>query len=215
MHGVVGCLEGNLPGVGATPWANAPQAVQDWFAQNWPGARGRTPPPGMPPRLPFTGWTRNPGGTVTSPGVAGPTLAGRQPLPVSNVGRSPVTSDLLTPNAGVGQAPVPMPGGGPGGLLGMLLDPAQHANLRYPGMANAPNRGYDWQHPANIVPIPGSATTGFGGLTPQGLGTPVNIKAAVAAGKAAQPGQDAALQAAGSGGYQDAMWAEVQKALGR
>ena len=104
---------------GATPWANAPQAVQDWFAQNWPGARGRTPPPGMPPRLPFTGWTRNPGGTVTSPGVAGPTLAGRQPLPVSNVGgNSGDGGDLLTPNTGVGRAPVPMPGGGPGGLLG-------------------------------------------------------------------------------------------------
>jgi hypothetical protein len=103
----------------------------------------------------------------------------------------------------------------------MLFDPAQHAGLRYAGMAGAGNAGIDYSNAGSRgltnqilgQPIP---VGGFGigtGLAPSGLGTPVNARSARLAGQANQASQDAALQAGGGGGYQDAMWAEVAKAL--
>lgn len=216
---------GGVPGPGTAvsggvpPWlSTAPQAVQDWFNQNpqWLGTNtgGPSQLPGSPQATP---WWRGP-----RPGMAGPTLSGRQPVPVG-VGRNPTDRVLTTPNTGQVGTPVPMPGGSPGGLLGMLFDPAQHGNLAYAGMANAGNKGIDYTSASSRgltdqilgQPIP---TGGFGigtGLTPSGLGTPVNARAARLAGQANQASQDAALQAGGSGGYQDAMWQEVAKALGR
>lgn len=207
------------PGWNSGMWANAPQAVQDWFAQNW------RPPRGGPSALPGQGtpWWRGPrpGMGARGPlGMAGPTLSGRQPVPSM---RHPTDRVLTTANTGQVGTPVPMPGGGPGGLLGMLFDPAQHGGLAYAGMANAGNKGLPWSSPSSLGttadvlgrPIP---TGGFGigtGLPVSGLGTPVNARSARLAGQANQASQDAALNAAGSGGYQDAMWAEVQKALQR
>ena len=78
----------------------------------------------------------------------------------------------------------------PGGLLGMLFDPAQHAGLRYAGMAQAGNAGLPYTSASSRgltdqilgQPIP---TGGFGigtglpgGVAPSGLGTPVNVRAA-------------------------------------
>ena len=106
---------------GGTPWApamqglqGAPDVVRQWFMQNWKA------PVGGPQQLPGgqggTPWWQGPRPVrppVTSPGlVAGPTLSGRQPLPVG----SPTT-----------------PGGGGGltqGTLDRMLAMTAAANAR-------------------------------------------------------------------------------------
>jgi hypothetical protein len=200
------------PGWNPSMWANAPQAVQDWMAQYW------RPPMGGPQQLPGKGvpWRRGP--------MAGPTISGRQPLPVM---RNPTDRVLTTPNTGQVGTPVPMPGGSPGGLLAQLFDPAQHAGLAYAGMANAGNKGIDYTNAnsrglTNQIlgqPIPtggfGIGTALPGGVAPQGLGTPVNVRAARLAGAAAQPAQDAALAAAGAGSFQNDMWNQVANSMRR
>jgi hypothetical protein len=191
-------------------WGNLPPQVQEWMTANpnWMQMLGG--------RRPHQGWMR-------PPGVAGPTLSGRQPLPVAPppykaVGRSP-GGDPLVPNTGQVGTPVSMPGGSPGGLLASLFDPAQHAGLKYAGMSNAGNAGQAWTPPSvagttnQILAAP--ITPGEGGMIPQGLGTPVNVRAARLAGAAAQPAQDAALQAAGVGTFQDDMWAKVLASMQR
>lgn len=75
-HGWANGPSGGPPGPGGAQsgfpaWlnnSNIPQVVRDWFTQNWRPPVAPAPPPGMVGQI---------------PGVAGPTLSGRQPLPVS------------------------------------------------------------------------------------------------------------------------------------
>lgn len=181
----------NSPG-----WGSLPPAVQQWMTANpnWMQTLGR-PQGGPPGGAPW--WQRGPGSRP-------PTLSGRQPLsavPYKPVGRSP-GGDPLVPNTGQVGTPVPM-NKPVGGLLAQLFDPAQHAGLRYAGMANAGNKGIDYTSASSRgltdqilgQPIP---TGGFGigtGLPGgvSGLGTPVNVRAARLA---ATPDADQAAQVA-------------------
>lgn len=184
-------------------WGSLPTAVQQWMTStpNWMELLrgGRSP------------FQQRPGGGGSGiPWRAGPTMAGRQPLGAySPVGRSP-GGDPLVPNTGQVGTPVPM-NKPVGGLLGMLFDPAQHAGLAYAGMAQAGNAGLPYTSASSRgltdqilgQPIP---TGGFGigtglpgGVAPQGLGTPVNVRAARLAAPS-DASQAAQVQAALPGG---------------
>jgi hypothetical protein len=166
-----------------------------------PVMSGGAPPPVAPP--------------VASPGVPTPPVT----PPYTPVGRSP-GGDPLVPNTGQVGTPVPMAGGSPGGLLGMLFDPSQHGNLAYAGMANAGNAGIPYTSASSRgmtdqilgQPIP---TGGFGigtGLPGggSGLGTPVDVRAARLA---ATPDADQLAQVQGTG--PDDFWNTIMQATRR
>jgi hypothetical protein len=94
------------------------------------------------------GWRTSPNGAPQSAAPPAPVSPPATPPVVTPPGPAPWTGNMRSPGDPMNpMSPLNATGNqasNPGGLLGMLFNPAEHGNLAYAGMANAGNKGLDY-----------------------------------------------------------------------